>query len=140
MLFCLTAEYTAQALTAMRDNPTTNRGEATRQLLEAAGGKLVSFYGRVNNGPGALVIFDIDPEFNNTEEWWLSIPEEVRPHKDQPFYHLLAENSETEYVAYVSEQNLLPDDSGEPIRHSQVAEIFVKDKSGGYRPRNPSLN
>jgi uncharacterized protein with GYD domain len=61
MLFCLTAEYTAQALTAMRDNPTTNRSEATRQLLEAAGGELVSFYGRVNNGPGALVIFDIDP-------------------------------------------------------------------------------
>jgi len=86
------------------------------------------------------VIFDIDPEFNNTEEWWLSIPEEVRPHKDQPFYHLLAENSETEYVAYVSEQNLVPDDSGQPIRHSQVTEIFVKDKSGGYRPRNPSLN
>ena len=67
----------------------------------------------------------------------MSIPEEVRPHKDQPFYHLLAENAESEYVAYVSEQNLLPDDSGEPIRHSQVAEIFVKDKSGGYRPRNP---
>jgi heat shock protein HspQ len=86
------------------------------------------------------VIFDIDPEFNNTEEWWLSIPEDMRPHKDQPFYHLLAENSESEYVAYVSEQNLQPDDSGEPIRHSQVAEIFVKDKSGGYRPRNPSLN
>ncbi len=84
------------------------------------------------------VIFDIDPEFNNTEEWWLSIPEEVRPHKDQPFYHLLAENSDSEYVAYVSEQNLLPDDSGEPIRHSQVTEIFIKDKSGGY-PCNPSL-
>jgi heat shock protein HspQ len=86
------------------------------------------------------VVFDIDPEFNNTEEWWLSIPEDVRPRKDQPFYHLLAENSESEYVAYVSEQNLLPDDSGEPIRHSQVAEIFIKDKSGSYRPRNPSLN
>src|ERR1700730_18621806 len=86
------------------------------------------------------VVFDIDPTFDNTEEWWLSIPEEVRPHKDQPFYHLFAENAETEYVAYVSEQNLLPDDSCEPIRHSQVAEIFVKDKSGGYRPRNPSLN
>ncbi len=86
------------------------------------------------------VIFDIDPEFNNTEEWWLSIPEEVRPHKDQPFYHLLAENSDSEYVAYVSEQNLLPDNSDEPIRHSQVAEIFIKDKSGGYRPRNPMLN
>ena len=86
------------------------------------------------------VVFDIDPVFANTEEWWLSIPEHVRPSKDQPFYHLLAENSESEYVAYVSEQNLLPDDSGQPIRHSQVAEIFVKDKSGGYRPRNPSLN
>ena len=86
------------------------------------------------------VIFDVDPVFSNTEEWLASIPEEVRPRRDQPFYHLLAENSESEYVAYVSEQNLLPDDSGEPIRHSQVAEIFVKDKSGGYRPRNPSLN
>jgi len=86
------------------------------------------------------VIFDIDPEFNNTEEWWLSIPEAVRPHKDQPFYHLLAENSDSEYVAYVSEQNLLPDNSDEPIRHSQVSEIFIKDKAGGYRPRNPMLN
>ena len=86
------------------------------------------------------VIFDIDPEFNNTEEWYQSIPAEVRPHKDQPFYHLLAENSDSEYVAYVSEQNLLPDNSDEPIRHSQVAEIFIKDKAGGYRPRNPMLN
>jgi heat shock protein HspQ len=86
------------------------------------------------------VVFDIDPEFANTEEWWLAIPEDVRPHKDQPFYHLLAENADSEYVAYVSEQNLVPDESGEPIRHSQVSEIFIKDKSGGYRPRNPSLN
>src|ERR1700755_2088110 len=86
------------------------------------------------------VIFDIDPESNTAEEWCLSIPEDVRPHKDQPFYHLLAENSDSEYVAYVSEQNLVPDDSGEPIRHSQVAEIFIKNKDGGYRPRNPSLN
>ena len=82
----------------------------------------------------------MDRFFNNTEEWWLSIPKDVRPHKDQPFYHLLAENADSEYVAYVSEQNLLPDDSGEPIRHSQVREIFVKDKTGSYRPRNPSLN
>ena len=70
------------------------------------------------------VVFDIDPVFNNTEEWWLSIPEDVRPRKDQPFYHLFAENAETEYVAYVSEQNLLPDASGEPVRHPQVAEVF----------------
>ena len=86
------------------------------------------------------VIFDVDPVFANTEEWWRSIPPEVRPAKEQPFYHLYAENADSQYVAYVSEQNLLPDDSGEPIRHSQVAEIFVRDKSGGYRPRNPSLN
>lgn len=86
------------------------------------------------------VVFDVDPVFDNTEEWLASIPEDVRPHKDQPFYHLLAENADSEYVAYVSEQNLLPDDSGEPIRHSQVREIFVKDKTGSYRPRNPSLN
>src|SRR5580692_4276228 len=81
------------------------------------------------------VVFDIDPEFNNTEEWYQSIPAEVRPRKDQPFYHLFAENAESEYIAYVSEQNLLPDESGEPVRHPQVAEVFVKDGMGRYRPR-----
>ena len=86
------------------------------------------------------VIFDIDPEFNNTEEWWQSIPAEARPSKDQPFYHLYAENSDTEYIAYVSEQNLLPDTSGEPVRHPQVKETFVKDSSGRYRPRQSVLN
>jgi heat shock protein HspQ len=81
------------------------------------------------------VVFDIDPTFSNTEEWYQSIPVEVRPHKDQPFYHLFAENAETEYIAYVSEQNLLPDTSGEPVRHPQVAEVFVQDSNGDYRPR-----
>lgn len=86
------------------------------------------------------VVFDVDPKFNNTEEWYQAIPAEARPHKDQPFYHLYAENAESEYVAYVSEQNLLPDDSGEPVRHPQVAEIFERDERGGYHPRNPLLN
>jgi heat shock protein HspQ len=86
------------------------------------------------------VVFDVDPTFSNTEEWWESIPAEVRPHKDQPFYHLFAENEETEYVAYVSEQNLLPDASGEPVRHPQVAEVFERDPNGAYRPRNGALN
>ena len=86
------------------------------------------------------VVFDIDPEFDNTEEWYQSIPEEVRPRKDQPFYHLLAENAETEYVAYVSEQNLQLDTSGQPVRHPQVKEIFEADDQGGYRPRNALLN
>lgn len=86
------------------------------------------------------VIFDIDPEFNNTDEWYESIPEDRRPRKDQPFYHLFAENAESEYIAYVSEQNLLPDESGEPVRHPQVAEVFEKDESGSYRRRNTILN
>ena len=79
------------------------------------------------------VVFDIDPEFDNTEEWWLSIPEDIRPHKEQPYYHLLAENAETEYIAYVSEQNLLPDETGQPLRHPQVSELFTEDDKGGYR-------
>ena len=79
------------------------------------------------------VVFDIDAEFDNTEEWWLSIPEEIRPHKEQPYYHLLAENAETEYIAYVSEQNLLPDETGQPLRHPQVSELFTEDDKGGYR-------
>jgi heat shock protein HspQ len=86
------------------------------------------------------VVFDIDPVFNNTEEWWLSIPESVRPHKDQPFYHLYAENAENEYVAYVSEQNLLPDQSGDPIRHPQVREVFTRDDRGRFRPRDLIMN
>src|SRR5205085_2632146 len=80
--------------------------------------------------------FDIDPVFNNTEEWYAAIPAEVRPRKDQPFYHLFAENAETEYIAYVSEQNLLPDESGEPVRHPQVKETFERRKDGSYRQRD----
>ena len=83
------------------------------------------------------VIFDVDPTFNNTEEWWLSIPEDVRPRKDQPFYHLLAENEQTTYIAYVSEQNLLPDETGKPVRHPEVKEYFGTLKDGCYE-RKPS--
>lgn len=81
------------------------------------------------------IIFDVDPVFASTEEWWQSIPEDIRPRKNQPFYHLLAENAQTEYIAYVSEQNLLPDDSGEPLRHPQVKELFVSQGRGRYRAR-----
>ena len=79
------------------------------------------------------VIFDVDPEFANTEEWWQSIPEDVRPRKDQPYYHLLAENESTTYVAYVSEQNLLIDDTGAPVNHPQVSELFADLEDGVYR-------
>lgn len=84
------------------------------------------------------VIFDVDPTFNNTEEWWLAIPENVRPRKDQPYYHLLAENAQTTYVAYVSEQNLLPDDSGKPVRHPDVGKYFGTLDGDQYQPKRRS--
>ena len=86
------------------------------------------------------VVFDVDPVFSNTEEWWLSIPEDVRPSKDQPFYHLLAENEDTTYVAYVSEQNLLLDETGQPVSHPQVDEIFCGMRDGCYVMRQNQPN
>ncbi len=86
------------------------------------------------------VIFDVDPVFSNTEEWWLSIPEEMRPAKDQPYYHLFAENAETTYIAYVSEQNLLPDDSGKPVAHPQIGMVFSGVENGRYVMRNSQAN
>jgi len=78
------------------------------------------------------VVFDVDPEFNNTEEWWLSIPPDLRPRKDQPFYHLLAENEQTTYVAYVSEQNLLPDADNGPVTHPDLNKYFDGFEGGRY--------
>jgi heat shock protein HspQ len=86
------------------------------------------------------IVYDVDPVFANTEEWWQSIPAEVRPRKDQPFYHLFAENTDTEYVAYVSEQNLVPDTSGDPIRHPQAGEMFVRALDGAYKIKTPRMN
>ena len=83
------------------------------------------------------VVYDVDFEFNNSEEWYESIPKDVRPRKNQPFYHLLAENNEITYEAYVSEQNLINDDSDEPIKHPLIEEIFKGKKGSGYfKPSN----
>ncbi|QDY70187.1 heat shock protein HspQ [Qingshengfaniella alkalisoli] len=79
------------------------------------------------------VVFDVDPEFSNTEEWYDSIPEDSRPAKDQPYYHLLAENDQSYYIAYVSEQNLVPDFSGEPVDHPDVSEFFGEPENGVYQ-------
>ncbi len=81
------------------------------------------------------VIFDIDPVYANSEEWYEQIPEGQRPDRDQPFYHLLAENEESSYVAYVSQQNLLADTEGEPIDHPQVDQLFEQFSAGRYRLR-----
>ena len=78
------------------------------------------------------VIYDVDFEFNNSEEWYQSIPREVRPRKDQPFYHLLAESNDVTYEAYVSEQNLLMDNSKKPVKHPLISEIFVGKKGSNY--------
>ena len=82
------------------------------------------------------VIFDVDPQFANSDEWYDSIPEDMRPAKDQPFYHLLAENTEASYVAYVSQQNLVADDSDEPIDHPAIGSLFDRFTEGRYRLRS----
>ena len=81
------------------------------------------------------VIFDVDPVFANSEEWYQAIPEEIRPDKNQPFYHLLAENAEHSYVAYVSQQNLLPDEDGGPVDHPAIDGIFSDFDGERYRLR-----
>jgi heat shock protein HspQ len=86
------------------------------------------------------VVFDVDPEFANSEEWNEAIPEDIRPARDQPFYHLLAENAETAYVAYVSQQNLVVDDSDEPVDHPAIAGMFERDDGGRYRLRPEQRN
>jgi heat shock protein HspQ len=78
------------------------------------------------------VIFDVDPQFSNTEEWYQAIPEDSRPQKEQPFYHLLAENDQSYYVAYVSEQNLIADYSGEPVEHPDIGDMFDRFEDGSY--------
>lgn len=81
------------------------------------------------------VIFDVDPVFANSDEWYEAIPENIRPRKDQPFYHLLAENAESNYIAYVSQQNLVPDESEEPIDHPAISGLFDRFADGRYRLR-----
>jgi heat shock protein HspQ len=81
------------------------------------------------------VIFDVDPQFANSEEWYEAIPEAMRPARDQPFYHLLAENAEASYVAYVSQQNLVPDETDEPVDHPAIPTMFDSFDGGRYQLR-----
>ena len=86
------------------------------------------------------VIFDLDPEFNNTEEWYQAIPEQIRPIKEQPFYHLFAENEEIFYIAYVSEQNLLLDKTNKQCNHPGIKEIFESFDGSSYLPHKKAKN
>lgn len=85
------------------------------------------------------VVFDVDARFANTEAWWQAIPEDARPTREQPFYHLLAENAQGAYVAYVSEQNLVADYSGEPVDHPDIPSLFGPFEDGHY-PLQVQLN
>ena len=104
-------------------------GEGTVKAAKFAIGQVV----RHRVYPFRGVIYDVDPEFSNTEEWWLAIPEDIRPAKEQPYYHLLAENDEIAYEAYVSEQNLLVDESGLPVSHPEVSLMFGELSDGRYQ-------
>tara|TARA_B110001452_G_C14960986_1_gene336064 strand:+ start:203 stop:604 length:402 start_codon:yes stop_codon:yes gene_type:complete len=86
------------------------------------------------------VIVDVDPEFSNTEEWYQSIPAEIRPSRKQPYYHLMAENTETFYTAYVSQQNLVGDRENGPLEHPDLDEIFNGIDEGKYLLKNEVRN
>jgi heat shock protein HspQ len=99
-------------------------GEASFAIGDVVKHRLFDFRG---------VVFDVDPVFANTDEWYEAIPDDIRPDKDQPFYHLLAENGESSYIAYVSQQNLVPDESAEPVDHPAISGLFEQFSEGRYR-------
>jgi heat shock protein HspQ len=101
-------------------------------MLKAQAKYMLGQIVRHRKHPFRGVVFDIDAQFANTDEWYEAIPESSRPRKDQPFYHLLAENDSSYYVAYVSEQNLMPDETGAPVEHPDVPEIFGDLQNGRY--------
>ena len=116
--------------------------ESSSELSAAVTAPLI---GRARFAPGDIVrhrmfdfrgvVFDIDPVFANTDEWYEAIPEEIRPAKEQPYYHLLAENGDSSYIAYVSQQNLVADGDGGPIYHPQIDAMFDGLDRGRYRVR-----
>ncbi|MBV7257588.1 heat shock protein HspQ [Pacificimonas sp. WHA3] len=118
-------------------NPRSNEESRNRKHGESAIVRQAAFglgdIVRHRHFPFRGVIFDVDPEFANTEEWWQAIPEDVRPKKEQPYYHLLADNGQDAYVAYVSQQNLLFDDDGAELLHPAVSDLFERDDGGRFR-------
>jgi len=115
-----TPDFTSRKAAAITAPPISHAGFAIGDVVRH---RIFEFRG---------VIFDVDPVFANSEEWYQAIPEDLRPPKDQPFYHLLAENAESSYTAYVSQQNLLPDDLDEPVDHPAIAGIFDGYADGRY--------
>ena len=108
-------------------------------MLKAAAKYHIGQVLRHRKHPFRGVVFDVDALFSNTEDWYQAIPEEARPSRNQPFYHLLAENDQSYYVAYVSEQNLVPDETGKPVSHPDLPDLFGDFVDGRY-PLQFNLN
>jgi len=129
----------------MSNNPIRPRHDDTSPAPDSAAAVIMPRVSKARYAIGDIVrhrifdfrgvIFDIDPVFSNSDDWYESIPEELRPAKDQPFYHLFAENADNSYIAYVSQQNLLSDDSGEPVDHPAVPQLFGPFTAGRYKLR-----
>ncbi|MGN7612663.1 heat shock protein HspQ [Magnetococcales bacterium HHB-1] len=75
------------------------------------------------------VIVDVDPFFQQSEQWYDEVAQS-RPQKDQPWYHILVDQTEKE--TYVAEENLLADHWKEPIEHSLVQHFFDTFSDGIY--------
>ncbi|MBN8552619.1 MAG: heat shock protein HspQ [Caulobacterales bacterium] len=86
------------------------------------------------------VVVDVDPEFGHGDAWWNALPAEDRPARHRPFYHVIAEGLDHDRAAYVSEQHLVADASGEPIRHRDAGLQFAGFQDGRYRVRSNSFN
>ena len=109
------------------------KGDGEREIMLRTAAKYhIGQVLRHRKHPFRGVVFDVDAMFSNTEDWYENIPEDSRPSKDQPFYHLLAENDQSYYVAYVSEQNLVPDETGEPVSHPDLPDLFGDFEDGRY--------
>ena len=80
------------------------------------------------------VIFDIDPSFAGTEEWYEKVARS-RPPKDKPWYHVLVDGAE--HTTYVAERHLAPAEPPRPIAHALVDHLFGSFDGEGYRPRQP---
>lgn len=124
-----TPEKPRPAPKLLLDKPVGGLGAQNKSLFRETKFKLGA---RVKHRlyPFRGVIYDVDPVFSSSEEWYNSLPEETRPRKDQPFYHLLAENEQSHYEAYVAEQNLVPDESDDPMEHPDIREIFDENEKG----------
>jgi len=125
------AEVTAKAPTEKNNSAAPHIRHAKYKIGQVVHHRLFDFRG---------VIFDVDPEFANSEDWYLSIPENIRPHRDQPYYHVFAENADGHYTAYVSEQNLVIDNTAAPIKNPDVNEVFTLTDNGSYQLRPDLAN